>query len=170
MKKMIMIAILVVSNFAIAAPAKVEREMSHARAKEITESKDQASKEKYISKMADLAGQTGNVNGLSLNIKKALLQGDPDLLILVYKSIAKKDEATLKFIAEASGGVKTATEAKAIAKLAEIPNAGSFRAEVTKEVEANGKSITEAFKLASATLKKLGEKEITIEKILECLA
>ena len=169
MKKMMMIAVLVIANFALAAPTKVEREMSPARAKEIMESKDQASKEKYISKIADLAGQAGNVNGLSLNIKKALLQGDADLLILVYKATAKKDEATLKFIAEASGGVKTATEAKAIAKLAEIANASSFRAEVTKQVE-NGKSITEAFKIASAALKKLGEKEITIEKILECLA
>ncbi len=163
-----MIAILVISNFAFAAPTKAERELSPAKAKEIMETKDQAAKEKYLGKIADLAGQAGNVNGLSLNIKKALLQGDADLLILVYKATAKKDEATLKFIAEASGGVKTVTEARTIARLALMENAGSFRAELTKLVE-GGKSITEAFPLASAALKKLGVNEITIEKILSCL-
>ena len=45
MKKMMMIAVLVISNFALAGPTKVERELSPAKAKEIMESKDQASGE-----------------------------------------------------------------------------------------------------------------------------
>lgn len=170
MKHMILIALLAVSQFSMAAAGKAERELTRERAKEIMDSKDTASKEKYLSSLADMAGKAGKVNGLSLNIKKALLQGDADLLILVYKSIDKKDEATLKFIGEASAGVKTMKEASTLAKLAGMDEAttGKFKVELAKTIE-EGKSLEEGMKIASAKIGKTGKDEITMEKIQECV-
>lgn len=168
MKTMIVTALLVLSQMTLAAGAKVERELSREKAKQIMDSKETASKEKYLGDIARLAGTAGKVDGLSLNIKKALLQGDVDLLVLVYKATAKEDAATLKFIGEASGGVKTAKEANALSKLAEMSYTGNFKAEVLKEVE-QGKSLSDAVKAASKTIGKTGKDEITLEKLLECL-
>lgn len=169
MKMVLIAALLVVSQFATALPEVRERELSREKATEILASKEKSSKEKYLSKLADMAGEAGKVNGLSLNIKKALLQGDADLLMLVYKSITKKDEATLKFIGDASAGVKTTKEASALSKLATMTYTGNFKSEVSKEVE-NGKTLEQAIKAASKTIGKSGKEEITLEKILECLA
>ena len=170
MKKSALIAIiLVISNLAFAGPAKVERELTREKATEIMGAKDTASKEKYLSKLADMAGEAGKINGLSGNIKKALMQGDADLLMLVYKSIAKKDEAQLKFIAEVSAGVKTVDDARGLSKLAEMTYTGNFKAELLKSIE-NGKSVEEAIKDASKAIGKTGNDEITLKKILDCIA
>ncbi|MBC7467069.1 MAG: hypothetical protein H7256_13855 [Bdellovibrio sp.] len=166
MKRTLILALLVFSQFSFAGTAKVERELTREKAKEIMASKETESKEKYLGKIAEMAADAGSVKGLSLNIKKALLQGDADLLMTVYKATAKKDTATLKFIGETSAGVRTAKEAVAIANLAES-GAGEkqvqFRTELAKEVE-NGKSVEEALKAASKTLGYKGDKEITLEK------
>ena len=170
MKKTVMMAlVLMISNLAFAGPAKVERELTRDKATEIMGAKDTDSKEKYLSKLAVMAGEAGKINGLSGNIKKALLQGDADLLMLVYKSIAKKDEVQLKFIAEGSAGVKTVKDARGLSKLAEMTYTGNFKAEFLKAIE-QGKSVEEATKDASKAIGKTGKDEITLEKILECIA
>jgi hypothetical protein len=168
MKSLIVIALIAMSQMSFAAGPKPERELSREKATQILESKDKASKEKYLSKISDMAGKAGGVGGLSENIKKALLQGDADLLITVYKAIDAKNESALKFIAEVSAGVKTTKEANALAKISDMSYTGNFKAELTKEIE-SGKSLTDAVKAASKSIGKTGKNEITIEKILECI-
>ena len=97
------------------------------------------------------------------------MQGDPDLLVVIYKAIDTKDEAKLKFIGESSAGVKTIKEASVLAKLADLTNTGNFKVELAKEID-NGKSLTDAIKEASKAIGKTGENEITLEKIMDCLA
>ncbi len=169
MKQIIIVALIAFAQFSMAAAPKAGRELTREKAKEIMEHKDTGSKDKYLTSIADMAGAAGHVNGLSLNIKKALLQGDPDLLVVIYKAIDTKDEAKLKFIGESSAGVKTVKEASVLAKLADLTNTGNFKSELAKEIE-NGKSLTDAIKEASKAIGKTGENEITLEKIMDCLA
>lgn len=170
MKQIIIVAIIAFAQFSMAAAPKAGRELTREKAKEIMEHKDAASKDKYLTSIADMAGNAGHVNGLALNIKKALLQGDADLLVVIYKAIDTKDEAKLKFIGESSAGVKTVKDASTLAKLADLTFTGAenFKAEVAKEIE-NGKSLKDAVKEASKAMGKTGENEITLEKIINCL-
>ncbi|MFZ3229557.1 MAG: hypothetical protein WA160_05085 [Pseudobdellovibrio sp.] len=168
MKKTIIAALLICSQFAMAAGPKVERELSRAKAQEILASKEEKSKAKYIENIADLASRTGKVEGLSLKLKEALLKGDADLLMLVFKSIAKGDTASLKFIAEASRGVKSIAEASTLSKLTELENTGNFKAELADAIE-KGSTLEEAMKIASTKIGKTGKDEITMEKIKDCI-
>jgi len=169
MKQMIMVALLVVAQLAVAGPAEVKPEMNRERATKILESKDTVKKEKYISALSDAAAEVAAARGNSLSIKKALLQGDADLLRLVFNAKEKRNAEMLSFIGDASAGVKTTKEASALAKIAEMNYTGNFKTELTKAVE-NGKSLEEAIKAASKAIGKTGKDEITLEKILDCLA
>ena len=170
MKQIIMVALLVVAQFAVAAaPGEAKPEMNRERATKILESKDIDKKEKYISALSDAAAEVAAAKGNSLSIKKALLQGDADLLRLVFNAKEKRNAEMLSFIGDASAGVKTAKEASALAKIAEMNYTGNFKTELTKAVE-NGKSFEEAIKAASKAIGKTGKDEITLEKILDCLA
>ena len=166
---MIMVALLVVAQLAVAGPAEVKPEMNRERATKILESKDTVKKEKYISALSDAAAEVAAARGNSLSIKKALLQGDADLLRLVFNAKEKRNAEMLSFIGDASAGVKTTKEASALAKIDEMNYTGNFKTELTKAVE-NGKSLEEAIKAASKAIGKTGKDEITLEKILDCLA
>jgi hypothetical protein len=170
MKSVIIFALIAMSQMVLALPAgNVEKakEITIERANEILK-KDPATRDKMLSTIADGVAKSANVGGLSENIKKALSQGDADFLVALSKAYNSKDEKAIKFIAEASAGVKTAKEAKALGQLSQMTYTGNFLAEVTKEVE-TGKTLTEAIKAASKTIGKTGKNEITIDKLLECI-
>ena len=164
MKQLIIAALLVFSQISMAGQKEVKHDFTRETAKSILESKDLEKKEKYLSSIADSAGKAGHVQGLTENIKKALLQNNPDLLVLVYKSIEKQDEAVLRFIGDASAGVKTEKEAEVLAQLATLPEyAGKFKVELINAIE-NGSSVKDGMKTASKAIGKTGKDEITLEK------
>ncbi|MBC7457130.1 MAG: hypothetical protein H7235_02545, partial [Bdellovibrionaceae bacterium] len=108
MNKLIMVALIAFAQFSFAAPEVKREKLTTEKATEILVNKEKKENEVYIGTIADAAAKAGKVGAQSDSIKKALLQGDVDLFMTVYRAAEKGDAAKLKFIGTASAGVRTA--------------------------------------------------------------
>lgn len=130
-----------------AGPAKVEA-LKLEKAKAIMAQRDNKETKDYFSNIAKAVSSAGKLEGLSLNIEKALSHGNADLLVTVTKIAADNNTKAAKMITELSAGVKSEKDAADLAALVNknldsIPGAEGFINKMYSAIE-KGESVAQA--------------------------
>lgn len=159
-----------------AAPAKVEA-LKIEKAKAIMAQKDSKEAKDYFAGVAKAVSSAGKLEGLSLNIEKALSQGNADLLVTVSKIAADNNTKAAKMITELSAGVRSEKDASDLASLVNknldsISGAEGFIKHMNNAIE-KGESVSQAkVTAAKKHLEEIKSKEKLedwLKKLEECV-
>ena len=165
-------AAVLMSATLLAAPAK---ELTREHAAKIMATKETKENKKYLTELSTEVAKAAKSAGDSTSLERALLQGNPDLLVVVTRLAEKNKVAALKNVLDLSASVKSETDASLLAKIAEkgleeIVNAKGFLAEIKDESQKNGTALSEAIKIAAKKFAKGEDVDSWIKKLLECIA